>query len=92
MIAAILVGYFGMYRPAVRDRERDHAYETLLSDGREITTDLEGVLRDAPEPDSGQPAPVALRGRQLEALDREIAWIERYRDELRGIRRTNVAS
>ena len=82
VISAILVGYFGMYRPAVRDWERDQAYETLLSDGREITSDFEGLLRDAPEPDSGEPVPVALRGRQLVILDREIAWIERYRDEL----------
>ena len=82
VIAASLVGYFGMYRPAMHDWERDRAFESILSDGQAITSDFEGLLRDAPEPDSGESVPAALRVRQLIALDREIAWIERYRDEL----------
>jgi hypothetical protein len=80
-LAAALAIYFGVVRPALRDRERDELFAHLLADGRAVTEQLESVARYTPEPAEGVSATNELQRRHLAAVQQSIAWMDRYKTD-----------
>ena len=81
LLGAVIAIYFGAVKPAIRDRERDQAFESLMADGVVVADRLESIARDTPDVDSKVPITPQLRDRNVEALEGGIAWMKRYQDE-----------
>lgn len=78
----LLAGYFGMYRPAVRDRERDRAFNELIAEARKTTESLNEIGRELPPVDQAQAALQIARARLATTLQRSVEWMDRYRGEM----------
>lgn len=81
-VALSLAGYFGMIRPALKDRERDRAFGALLADAREVVERFEAVARDQPIVESGKHQKLEFQFRNIAALEKSIAWMSRYQQEM----------
>jgi hypothetical protein len=71
----LLSGWFGMVRPAMRDRD----FSTFLAEGRATTEALEAVAAETRQAaDAKEPLNLRLRERNVDVLRRAIAWLDRY--------------
>ncbi len=69
-----------MIQPALKDRDRDRAYQRLVVEGQATTDMLETATQAMPESDV-QPMSWEIREHNVNALRRAIDWMDRYQAE-----------